>query len=216
MAEDALIAVSLRNEFYRDSQRKIVLAAILSLILNFMMGSLLIYIISHPPAPRYFATSIEGRITPLYPLNQPNQSDAAVLQWANEAAIAAYTYNFVNYQAEIVAASKFFTPTGWRQYLTALKNSDNLQAVKENKFVVSAVATRAPRITQKGLINGVYSWRVQMPVSVRYQSSTIVSTANLMIMMTIQRVSTLNVPRGIGIAQFVVAPITGDNDQGTS
>ncbi|WP_367606362.1 type IVB secretion system apparatus protein IcmL/DotI [Legionella sp. W05-934-2] len=213
MTEDALIAVSLRNDFYRDSQRKIMIAAILSLLLNFIIGSLLIYIYTHPPAPRYFATSINGRITPLYPLSEPNQSDAAVLQWANEAAIASYTYNFVNYREELQAASGFFTPTGWRQFLLALQGSGNLQAVKENKFVVSAVATRAPSITQKGLVNGVYSWRVQMPVSVTYQSSENYTTQNVMILMLITRVSTLNAPRGIGISQFVVSPITGNNDQ---
>lgn len=216
MAEDALVAVSLRNDFYRDSQRKIMLAAIFSLILNFIMGSLLIYIFTHPPAPRYFATSINGRITPLYPLNEPNQSDAAVLQWANQAAIAAYTYNFVNYREELQAASGFFTPTGWRQFLTALQSSNNLQAVKQNKFVVSAVATRAPTITQKGLINGVYSWRIQMPVSVTYQSSVNYTTQNVMVIMLITRVSTLNSPRGIGISQFVVSPITGEKSLGSN
>jgi len=212
MAEDALVAVSLRNDFYRDSQRKVILAGIISLFLNFMMGSLLIYIFTHPPAPRYFATSINGRITPLYPLNEPNQSDSAVLQWANQAAIAAYTYNFVNYREELQAASGFFTPAGWRQFLSALQGSNNLSSVKQNKFVVSAYATRAPSITQKGLINGVYSWRVQMPVSVTYQSSEKYTTQNVMILMLITRVSTLNSPRGIGISQFVVSPITGNDD----
>ncbi|MDI1352325.1 MAG: DotI/IcmL/TraM family protein, partial [bacterium] len=68
MAEDALTVVALRNQFYKDSQRKVILALLIAIVVNFVLGSMLVYILTHPPAPRYFATSINGRITPLFPL----------------------------------------------------------------------------------------------------------------------------------------------------
>lgn len=210
MAEDALTAVKLRNEFYRDGQRKLVLVLLVSILINLILASMLVYIITHPPAPKYFATSINGRVTPLFPLNEPNQSDSAVLQWANQAAIAAYTYNFVNYRNELQAASGFFTADGWTQFLNALQASNNLDAVKAKKLVVSAVATRAPIILQKGILNNRYSWRVQMPILVTYQSASEFSQQNNVVTMLITRVSTLNSPRGIGIAQFVVGPASGE------
>lgn len=209
MAEDALTAVAMRNDFYRDGQRKMIIALIISIIINFVMASLLIYLLTHPPAPKYFATTINGRITPLYPLDEPNQSDSAVLQWANQAAIAAFTYNFVNYRDELQASSGFFTADGWTQFLNALQQSNNLDAVKAKKLIVSAVATRAPIILQKGLLNGSYSWRVQMPILVTYQSASEFSQQNNVVTMLITRVSTLNSPRGIGISQFVVGPASG-------
>lgn len=210
MAEDALTKVALRNKFYKDGQRKIVLVLVISLIANSVLAFILGYIVTHPPAPKYFATSINGRITPLFPLNQPNQSDSAVLQWANQAAIAAFTYNFVNYRSELQAASGFFTAEGWSQFLNALQDSNNLDAVKAKKLVVSAVATRAPIILQKGVLNNRYSWRVQMPILVTYQSASEFSQQNNVVTVLITRVSTLNSPRGIGIAQFVVGPASGE------
>ena len=209
MAEDALTAVVLRNNFYRDGQRKMILVLLVSMAANFILASMLVYIIAHPPAPQYFATSINGRITPLFPLNEPNQSDSAVLQWANQAAIAAFTYNFVNYRTELQASSGFFTAEGWDQFLSALQQSNNLDAVKAKKLIVSAVATRAPIILQKGLLNDRYSWRVQMPMLVTYQSASEFSQQNNVVTMLITRVSTLNSPRGIGISQFVVGPASG-------
>ena len=209
MAEDALTAVTLRNDFYRDGQRKMILVLLVSMAANFVLASMLVYVITHPPAPQYFATSINGRITPLFPLNEPNQSDSAVLQWANQAAIAAFTYNFVNYRTELQASSGFFTADGWDQFLTALQQSNNLDAVKAKKLIVSAVATRAPIILQKGLLNGKYAWRVQMPMLVTYQSASEFSQQNNVVTMLITRVSTLNSPRGIGISQFVVGPASG-------
>lgn len=209
MAQDALTVVALRNQFYKDSQRKVILALLVSIVANIILALMLVYIITHPPAPKYFATSINGRITPLFPLNEPNQSDSAVLQWANQAAIAAFTYNFVNYRDELQASSGFFTAEGWDQFLNALQQSNNLDAVKAKKLIVSAVATRAPIILQKGVLNGNYSWRVQMPILVTYQSASEFTQQNNVVTMLITRVSTLNSPRGIGISQFVVGPASG-------
>lgn len=209
MVKDALAIVKMRNDFYRDGQRKLTIILLISIILNFVLAGTFVYVITHPPAPKYFATSINGRITPLFPLNEPNQSDSAVLQWANQAAIAAFTYNFVNYREELQASSGFFTAAGWTQFLNALQASNNLAAVKAKKLIVSAVATRAPIILQKGILNGRYSWRVQMPILVTYQSASEFSQQNNIVTMLITRVSTLNSPRGIGIAQFVVGPATG-------
>jgi intracellular multiplication protein IcmL len=210
MAEDALTEVTLRNTYYKDGQKKIILILIISMVANVLFGLSLFYMITHPPSPKYFATSINGRITPLFPLNEPNQSDSAVLQWANQAAIASFTYNFVNYRSELQAASGFFTYTGWTQFLNALQGSNNLEAVKAKKLIVSAVATRAPIILQKGILNGRYSWRVQMPILVTYQSASEFSQQNNVVTMLITRISTLNSPRGIGISQFVVGPASGE------
>lgn len=209
MAEDALQLVTLRNGFYKDNQHKVMLTLIISVGINLVLSGMLGYIITHPPEPRYFATSINGRITPLFPLNEPNQSDSAVLQWANQAAIAAFTYNFVNYRDELQASSGFFTPEGWDQFLSALQQSNNLDAVKAKKLIVSAVATRAPIILQKGILNGSYSWRVQMPILVTYQSASEFTQQNNVVTLLITRISTLNSPRGIGISQFVVGPASG-------
>lgn len=209
MPEDALTAVTLRNNFYRDGQLKLMVVLLLSVICNFILVSTLVYIFTHPPAPKYFATSINGRITPLYPLNEPNQSDSAILQWTNQAAIAAFSYNFVNYRTELQASSGFFTADGWDQFLSALQSSNNLDAVKAKKLIVSAVATKAPVILQKGILNGRYSWRIQMPILVTYQSASEFTQQSNVVTVLVTRVSTLNSPRGIGISQFVVGPAEG-------
>lgn len=204
----ALKMVALRNEFYRDSYRTVLFILLLSVVLLVGLGGLLFYIVTHPPKPVYFATSIDGRITPLQPLDRPNQSKAALLQWANQAAIAAYTFNFVNYRAELQAASAFFTPNGWNGFQQALNATNNLKAVVAKKLVVSAVATGAPVILNEGVQpNGRYFWRMQMPMLTTYQSASEISQQSVMVTMTIVRVSTLDSERGIGIDQFVAAPI---------
>jgi intracellular multiplication protein IcmL len=77
--------------------------------------------------------------------------------------------------------------------------------VLAKKLVVSAVATGAPVILQQGLLFGTYTWRVQLPVLVTYQSASEFSQQTVTITMLITRVSTLTTPKGIGIAQFIVS-----------
>jgi intracellular multiplication protein IcmL len=209
MAEDILTTVELRNTFYKDSYRKVMMALVMSVVMNAILLVACVYLYNYTPPPTYFATSIDGRYTPIVALSEPNQSDSSVLQWANQAAIAAYTYNFVNYHDELRAASGFFTGEGWQQFITALEQSNNLDSVKAKKLVVSAVATGAPVILRKGILNGAYAWRVQMPILVTYQSASEFTQQNNVATLLITRVSTLNSPKGIGISQFVVAPAGG-------
>lgn len=209
MVESGLKVIAARNKFYQDGAHRLFIILLLSFLLNLLGLYCIYYVYNHPPAPLYFPTSASGRISPLVPLDQPNMSDQEIKQWANLAIMAAYSYNFVNYRTELEAASEFFTGDGWNTFISALKSSNNLQAIINNKFVLSASATEAPIIEEKGVINGLYSWRVTMPIMVTYQSSTLYSQTPLNISILISRESTLNAPKGIGIAQFVSTPIGG-------
>lgn len=202
MANDALETVALRNNFYRDSYRRVVLALLFAMGIIVILAGGIIYLVTHPPQPKYFATTIDGRIQPLIALDKPNLSQAAVLQWTQQAAIAAYTYNFVNYRQELQAASAFFTTRGWQSFMKALEASNNLSTVLQKKLVLTAVATGAPVILQKGILNGIYSWRIQLPMLVTYQSASQISQQNFTATILVVRISTLNNPKGIGIAEF--------------
>ena len=195
--------VHLRNAFYRDSYHRVMKAVLLSILVIMGLAMVLSYVILNPPRPKYFAVDENGRITPIVPLKYPNMSPPALLQWATQAAIAAYTYNYVNYRKELQAASAFFTPNGWSAFVKAVQGSTNLGAVKAKKIVMSAVARGAPVIVWQGLMNGRYAWKVQLPLLVTFQSASMLSQQYLVISMTIVRVDTVYSARGIGIGQFV-------------
>lgn len=75
-------------------------------------------------------------------------------------------------------------------------------------MIVSAAAISPPTILRKGLVNDRFTWRVQIPILVTYQSVTEYTQQANMVSMLVTRVSTLNSPRGIGISQFVVSPLS--------
>lgn len=204
--DEALKIVTMRKNFYRDNYRRVVIAVLFLIFINLALVFILYYLSTHRPEPKYFATSADGRITPIYPLTAPMVSDSALLQWANQAAVAAYTYNFATYRKELQDASEYFTPEGWGDFETALESSRNLETVINKKLVVTAVATGAPVILDRGILTGHYSWKVQMPLLVTYESASTTIQQPILVTMLVTRVSTLNVPKGIAIAQFVASP----------
>jgi len=208
---EALVAVTERNAFYRDSYRRVLIGLNLSIFCTIILVCAIFYIINNPPHPKYFATYADGKLVPLIPLNQPNMSEAALMQWTNTAVVAVNTYNFFNYRDQLQAASQYFTPDGWQAYLNKLKSSRNLNAVIEKKLVVSAVATRAPVILRQAIIDGSYNWLVQMPVLITYQSASQYSQESLIVTLGIKRISTLTDPNGIGIVSYAAAE--GEPDQ---
>lgn len=209
LEEDTLRVVQLRHNFYYDGHKKLMITLMTSLLIITVLVGAFVYQILNPPAPKYFAVNADGRLIKLPPLNEPNMTHSALLQWANMAAIAAYTYSFINYRQELQAASAYFTPEGWQNFISALQDSGNLQAVITKKLMVSAVAKGAPVILQEGLLNGRYTWRVQMPMLITYQSASQKSDQDVIVTMLVTRVSPLNSARGIGIAQFIVASAGG-------
>jgi intracellular multiplication protein IcmL len=205
MAENAAELVKLRNEFYRDNYRRVFTALLFMIIVNIVLIGIVYYQLTHRPTPQYFATSSDGKITRLQPLSQPIISARVLLQWANRAAVQAYSFNFASYRKDLQDLQNKFTPLGWRNFEAALKSAKLLETVIAKKLVLHAVATGVPVILDQGVVAGRYVWKVNMPILVNFESVTELSQRPYVITMLISRVSPINYPDGIAITSFVSA-----------
>lgn len=208
MVDDAAELVRLRNNFYRDNYRRLVLSLMFLLFIIIFLAGIVFYQIYNRPEPKYFATTTDGRIMQLFPLSEAMLSPSELLQWTHRAAIAAYTYNFVNYRDAMQQLQNQFTPAGWRYYENALKISRTLEMVIAKKLVVSAVATGTPVILDQAVVNGVYAWKVQIPLLVTYQSPNEQTQQSMIITIIVSRVPTVDMPKGIAIVSFVSSTAT--------
>lgn len=200
--QDALEVVMTRNNFYRDSYRRVLTALLIMVVLNVALMALLYYMIVNRPKPEYFATTSDGKVIKMTPLSEPLVTNPELLQWVTVAATSANTYDFVNWRKSLQEVSDYFTPTGWKEFQEQLKASNNLQTVISKKLSVSAVPTGAPVVLDRGLIGGVYKWKVQLPMLITYQSASTNISQPVVATMLITRVSTLDTPKGIQIDAF--------------
>ncbi len=196
----------LRNSFYRDNYRRLIGMLLVMVFINVILVGVVIYLINNRPEPSYFASGANGRAIPLYPLSQPIVSKAELLRWASQAATATYTYNFLNYREELARISEYFTPDGWKQFQRVLQETGNLNNIIAKKLIMTAVATGAPVITDEGVLNGRYSWRIQIPLLITYEGAGGEKVPQpIVVMMVVIRVPTTETPRGVGIVQFTAS-----------
>lgn len=196
--------VRFRNYFYRDGYRKSMTALLMSLLVNFILLGLVVFQFLTKPAPVYFATQTNGSLIEIQPLTEPLIAQETLLTWATRAAVTAYSFNFVDWQNDLNNAQQYFTATGFKNFVDALKASGNLDTVVAKRLVVQATVVDVPRIIQQGLIQGRYAWKIQIPMLVKYTSASEDLRQPILVTILVARVPTTQYPQGIAIAQFVV------------
>ena len=196
--------VIVRNEFYRDGYRTMLRVAMLEGVAILGLIILILAIISaYQPENRYFATTEDGRVVPMVALSEPNLSRPALLSWAAQSASETLTFGFHDYRRRLQEASRHFTRKGWGSFVKALQESGLIEAVEENRQVISAAPRSAPTILSEGIMGGVYQWQVEMPMMVTYQIGQQQRNVSMNIRLLIVRVPKLESPNGLGIEQWV-------------
>lgn len=209
MAESITMTDPFVRTFKQDVTSWVMKFVIISAAMNVCFLVILIYKIVYPIEARYYGTITNGRTFPMAVLTEPNQSDTAVAEWANMAAISAFNLDFVNYPEQLQNASQYFTKAGWEQFLLALQQTNNIEQIRQKRLTVTAVAQNTPVILQKGVLNRRYSWRIQLPILITYVSASSIEQQTSVVTMLVNRISTLESYRGIGISQFYVGSASG-------
>ncbi|QGP49277.1 intracellular multiplication protein IcmL [Piscirickettsia salmonis] len=185
LGSQALNEVKLRNDFYRDNFRRVALILLISIMINLIILIFLIVSLTTKPKPNYFAVTDSGRLIKLQSLANPAENDAYVINWLSNAVVNINTLDFLNYRNQTEGKRQYFTQYGWGQYLKAFKNI--IGKIKSGQYVSRAVVTDAPVVIQKGIVSGVYSWRLQVPVTITYQKGNSKDTQNLVWTVLVQR-----------------------------
>jgi intracellular multiplication protein IcmL len=201
-----LVTIVTRNQFYRDGFRNmIIIAAMEGLVILLMIATLMMYIANNQPQDRYFATTADGRIMQMIPLDKANMDTPALLSWVAASASDVMTFNYTDYQKRLQQSSRHFTKSGWESFAAAMQRSRILDSVQAANQMVSAQPQSAPILIQEGNINGKYRWLVTMPLVVNYRSmsSSAARTDVMQLSLVVERVPALENPNGVGFAQWI-------------
>ncbi len=199
--------VVLRNEFYRDGFRlMLVLTLLEAVIIIGLILSMLFVIHVHQPENRYFATTEDGRLMPMISLSEPNLSTPALMSWVAQSSTEVMTFGFNDYRRRLQEASRNFTRRGWESFTQALQSSRIIEIVETNQQVLTAAPQGAPILQSQGEVNGVYQWVVQVPMVLTYQSGSATRSDRLLVTAVVVRVPRLETPNGVGIEQWIAAP----------
>jgi len=185
-----------RYEFLLKSIYLLIAALGVSVVANVYLGT-------RPVEYRYFTTDPQGGIREIVALNRPVQGVEEVLNWTTQVVTKAYSMSFANYAQQLDDIRPNFTEAGWLGYEQALSRAGFLDTLLNNQYVTTAVPQKAPVIIAQGLVNGVYGWRLQVPLIVTFQSASAQSSQTVNVEVTVVRRPETENPKGLGIAQIV-------------
>lgn len=204
---DALVMVFSRNAFYRRLYLLALMAFTLTLFVIAILTWVIVFLVRNPTQPFYFATDKVGRLIQVIPENRPNMTNEEVTAWVIEAVQDAFSYDFINYPAQLQNAQKYFTNFGWSNYMRALRANNNLLALTQRKWIVIAQVVEPPKIVAQGTLLGSYAWKYEVPILAEYwwppydENSKIPNA--LKVTVIVQRQSILQSYKGLGIVQII-------------
>lgn len=202
--KDAIATVLSRNAFYRDGYRLLLrLSIVQGIIIALLIAGIVSLLLSIETKHIYFATTADGRIINIVPLNEPYRSQADVIAWAAGTAQNVMRFGYHDYRERLQQVSSNFTPTGWESFTKALKESNIIEAVSARKLVVTMDIEAAPEIKNAFVKNGVYTWYLQFPITIKFDGEQPPAAIHTQLLLQIVRVSTLQNPEGISIEQWV-------------
>ncbi|NBX74493.1 MAG: hypothetical protein EBQ89_09390, partial [Alphaproteobacteria bacterium] len=107
------------------------------------------------------------------------------------------------YQMRLQDVAPNFTNRGWESFLKALRESRRLQAIRERRLIMDVEILAAPEVVRQGDLNGIYTWVLRVPISVKFEGDGAPPSVETELRMTAVRVSTLQSPRGVAIEQWI-------------
>ncbi len=203
--KDALTTITNRNAFYRDGYRVLLKISLIQLgVIVFLICGILGLVMTIKTHAIYFATTSDGRIINVVPLNDPYLTQAQVIAWSTTAARNVMRFGYHDFRDRLQdAQNNYFTTTGWNSFNQALKDANFLDAIQARKLVVTMEINAAPEVRSAGVAGGVYTWIVQFPVTIKFDGDQPPQPITTMLHLKIVRVSTLQNTDGISIEQWV-------------
>lgn len=201
---EGVTLVLLRNAFYRDNYRRAVFAVTVVFFINVLLFASILYRYLNPPSPQYFATNAQYQLIKWHPLTDPVVDDNYVLQWVSNAVQQAFNLDFIHWRQQLQAASNNFTPSGWHWFLSAFKQSGDLDSLVNLQMVSDATITGAPVIQYQAVLGDRYIWKIELPLLVTYVSAKHATIRQpFKVTVIVQRVSVEDNPQQIAINQFL-------------
>lgn len=123
------------------------------------------------PKYRYIPTTDNRAICEVSTESDPRVTPATLADYAKDAVVNVYSYDYVNYRETLNAATaKWFTDDGRKAFLRSLDESGNLERVLKGRLILRAMATKVPQLEEEGRRGLQRYWVVRVPIAIEFYS----------------------------------------------
>ena len=202
-AVEAVATILVRDRYVLDRHHFLlrVMAAVFLLVTLSVTAT--VHLVSRGEVSLYIPIEKDDTFTRYKPLDMPNESDDAVANWATDAVLSAYRFDFLNYRTQLQKTQLNMTLAGWQNFRDALIQSANIKTIKQMMLVSTPTLRGAPTLVKKGVFNGRYAWKFIVPIHVDYRSSDQTMSQNLEVTVVVVRHPEYLNPAGLAMAQII-------------
>lgn len=197
-----------RNDYYRDGNKKMYVAAGIALIALVLQVFVAYLGFTAKNERVYFATDKNGSLIKLWPLGQPNQKDEVVAQWMQNALVDTFSFNFTDMKTRLSESTmEWFTPKGREQFLAEMKSSGHMDVVTDGKMIMSLTLDHTPVLYLPPAASpdtGIWTWRLQADAVLTFRTQSKEYSKKVRFTVAIERRSVLDNVQGLGIAKIVM------------
>ncbi|MBP4081408.1 DotI/IcmL/TraM family protein [Aeromonas sp. MrichA-1] len=200
-----------RNNFYRDMYSKmwkISAIGVASMVLSIGMG---VYVLNKKESNVYFATNEANTLIPLVALSEPNMKDSTVANWLTNALVDTFEFNYGNLKTRMNhAALSYFTKDGASDLISKMNDAGNFDVVVKKELLVNMTTLHTPLLINKGLKDGIFRWRFQIPAKITYRNQSYEYSNQVVFTVIVSRTSLLEHASGLGISSIVMSVVKED------
>lgn len=195
------------EEIEYDHHTKLVSLVFSQSIALALLAILLIVLVPFmEPIYHYYTRSPAGEEAAMTALIVPNMTNRAVISWAVTSVTEIMTIGFGDLLPQLQAQNNRFTKEGWKSFVEAFHKQQISELFKGNQIVLTTVPSDTAVILAQGPNKqGIYQWKVQVPVIMTYATNNNVSEGHhAIVTLIIVRAPPDQNPSGIAIKNILV------------
>lgn len=180
------LLTSLENDyaFNRNSYRMLINLTILqAIVILLMIGGNCWLVLSARPVDRFFVAAVDGRITPITPLDTPIMDNNEVFSRTANAVASAMTFGYLDFEQRRAEIGQGFSPLALSKLQETLIGSGGLNALaQDGRYFGAEVNKSGPgTILQQGInpATNIYEWLIQVRVIVTETSGFDAATKSM-------------------------------------
>lgn len=105
-------------------------------------------------------------------LQNPNRTQDEIIAWSQQRATEVLSFAPANLDTKMTGVQKDFTPAGWNEYSSYLKDSKLTDMVRSQNYTVTTIVNGDTMILNSGAMAGNYHWLVELPLMVTFLHSS--------------------------------------------
>lgn len=198
--------VSARNLVVHHQNKMLKKAVVGQFAFIILALAIIAVLATREPKDNFFATTPNGVITRIEPMDQPMLSNAQVASFGVEAVTETMSLTYVDYEKVLSESQEYYRPDSFRSVHDAIRNSGYLKTVVDGFFIATAIASEAPQIIREGKRGGVYAWEIKFPLNVKLQSRDGLKIQNFDVIVVVERAPADLRPRCVAVTKLGLVP----------